>query len=192
MADDALAHVGERLKLLRVAGGMTLASLSELTDISVSTLSRLESGLRKPTLELLLPIARVHAVALDDLVVGPRDDDPRVHQVPFHRHGSTFIPLTRHPAGIKAYKQIIPGSPQPAEVRQGTHEGYDWIYVLSGRLHLKLGEHSVLLSAGEVAEFDTRVPHGLASAGPEPVEILNLFSDQGERAHVRASTSRPA
>jgi hypothetical protein len=46
-----------------------------------------------------------------------------------------------------------------------------------------------VLAAGEAAEFDTRVPHGFAASGPEPVELLSLFGPQGERMHVRA---RPA
>ncbi|HEX3567650.1 MAG TPA: cupin domain-containing protein, partial [Acidimicrobiales bacterium] len=67
-----------------------------------------------------------------------------------------------------------------------THEGYEWLYVLQGRLRLVLGEHDLVLTAGEAAEFDTRVPHWFANAGSEPVEFLSLFGPQGERMHVRA------
>ncbi len=169
---------------------MTLTQLSETTGISVSTLSRLESGHRKPTLELLLPLAQAHDVPLDDLVHAPEAADPRVDQRPFVRHGMTFVPLTRHSGGLQAYKQIIPGCTDSGVPEQRVHDGYDWMYVLHGRLRLVLGNHDLILSAGEVAEFDTRVPHGCGSAGPEPVEILCLFGPQGERIHVRATTSR--
>ena len=60
----------------------TLAALSAATGISVSTLSRLESGQRRPTLELLLPLARAHGVQLDELVGAPPTGDPRVHLRP--------------------------------------------------------------------------------------------------------------
>ena len=66
--DTVLDGVGPRLRELRQERDLTLAELSEGTGISVSTLSRLESGQRKPTLELLLPLARVHQVQLDELV----------------------------------------------------------------------------------------------------------------------------
>ncbi|CAM5639410.1 hypothetical protein SHIRM173S_04738 [Streptomyces hirsutus] len=46
-----------------------------------------------------------------------------------------------------------------------THEGYEWLYVLSGKLRLVLGEHDVVLTAGEAAEFNTRVPHAFGSRG---------------------------
>ena len=188
MDKDVLSGVGPRLRALRQERGTTLADLSESTGISVSTLSRLESGQRRPTLELLLPLARAHQVPLDELVDAPATGDPRVHARPIKRGDSTYIPLSRRPGGLQAYKQIIP--PRPNRVPEPkTHEGYEWLYVLSGRLRLVLGEHDLILSAGEVVEFDTQVPHWFDNPGPEPVEVLSLFGPQGERFHVRA---RPA
>ncbi|SFC89819.1 helix-turn-helix domain-containing protein [Streptomyces aidingensis] len=193
--DDELAGVltavGPRLRALRLARGTTLAQLGESTGISASTLSRLESGQRRPTLELLLPLARAHGVPLDELVGAPATGDPRVHPRPFTQYGRTFVPLTRYLGGLHAYKIIIPAR-RPADAtrpEQSVHEGYEWLYVLSGRLWLALGEHDLVLAAGEAAEFDTRTPHGFANPGERPVEFLSLFGAQGERMHVRA---RPA
>ncbi|MEV6805952.1 XRE family transcriptional regulator [Streptomyces sp. NPDC051132] len=186
--DDVLAEVGPRLRRLRKDRQVTLAALSEATGISVSTLSRLESGLRKPSLELLLPIAQAHQVPLDELVGAPPVGDPRVRAKPIKRHGRTLFPLTRQPGGLQAYKVVEP--PRTAEPDPRTHEGYEWLYVLSGRLRLVLGRHDVVLSPGEAAEFDTRVPHWFGPAGEGPVEFLSLFGPQGERMHVRARPAR--
>ncbi|WP_454326608.1 helix-turn-helix domain-containing protein [Streptomyces glaucescens] len=182
--DDVLAGVGPRLRRLRKEREVTLSALSEATGISVSTLSRLESGLRKPSLELLLPIAQAHQVPLDELVGAPPVGDPRVRAKPVTRGGRTHWPLTRQPGGLQAFKVLEPQRRQEPDPR--THEGYEWLYVLSGRLRLVLGEHDVVLSAGEAAEFDTRVPHWFGSTGEGPVEFLSLFGPQGERMHVRA------
>jgi len=103
----------------------------------------------------------------------------------------TFVPLTRRPGGLQAYKITIPPHSPAGEPDQQVHEGYDWFYVLSGRLRLILGEHDLILTAGEVAEFDTRTPHWLGNPGPDPTEILALFGPQGERLHVRVGP-RPA
>ncbi|HEX2316451.1 MAG TPA: helix-turn-helix transcriptional regulator [Thermomonospora sp.] len=189
--DDAPAGVGPRLRGLRRARGMTLTDLSRATGISVSTLSRLESGQREPTLKHLMPLARAHRVTLDELV-GADTGDPRVHPKPFKRHGQTWIPLTRYLGGLHAYKQIldVPAEPRTGRPPQGQHEGYEWLYVLSGKLLLALGEHDLVLTAGEAAEFDTRVPHGVANAGDRPVEWLALYGAQGERMHVRARPRR--
>ncbi|AIJ17247.1 helix-turn-helix domain-containing protein [Streptomyces violaceoruber] len=185
--DDVLAGVGPRLRQVRKEREVTLAALSEATGISVSTLSRLESGLRRPSLELLLPIARAHQVPLDELVGAPPVGDPRVRARPVVRHGRTHWPLTRQAGGLQAFKVLEPQRREEPDPR--THEGYEWLYVLSGRLRLVLGEHDVVLSAGEAAEFDTRVPHWFGSTGEGPAEFLSLFGPQGERMHVRA---RPA
>jgi transcriptional regulator with XRE-family HTH domain len=174
-----------RLRALRQQRGTTLADLSAATGISVSTLSRLESGRRRPNLDLLLPLARAHGVPLDDLVGAPPTGDPRVHLRPLTRHDRTIVPLTRRPGGVQAYKIIIPAcrEPQPPDPR--VHEGYEWMYVLNGKLRLVLGPQDLVLAPGEAAEFDTRMPHWFGSSDCEPVEFLVLFGRQGERAHLR-------
>jgi transcriptional regulator with XRE-family HTH domain len=182
--DPVLDGVGPRLRALRRRRGGTLAGLSEATGISVSTLSRLESGGRKPTLELLLALARAYQVPLDELVGAPAPGDPRIRARPLRRNGRTLIPLTRQPGGIRAYKMLAPAGEPVGELR--SHEGYEWMYVLSGRLRLRLGEHDFVMKPGEAAEFDTRTPHWFGSAGPEPAELLILFGPQGEHIHVRA------
>jgi transcriptional regulator with XRE-family HTH domain len=187
--DDVLESVGPRLRALRTDRDLTLAAVSATTGVSVSTLSRLESGQRRPTLELLLPLARAYQVALDDLVDAPPTGDPRVRQSPFEHDGVTMVPLTRQSGGLQAYKQTFPPRSSSQDMEQKTHEGFEWLYVLSGRMRLLLGEHDVTLSAGEVAEFDTRTPHAVTNPGPEPAEVLTLYGPQGERIHVRA---RPA
>ncbi|GHB61610.1 hypothetical protein GCM10010347_34770 [Streptomyces cirratus] len=185
-----ITAVGPRLRALRRRRGTTLAQLSEATGISLSTLSRLESGQRRPTLELLLPLARAHRVALDDLVGAPDTGDPRIRPRPFVRHGCTYVPLSRDFGGVHAFKQILPPrDPSQPLPEPKVHEGYEWLYVLSGRVRLLLGEHDLVLTAGEAAEFDTRTPHAFFNAGPQPAEFLSLFGPQGERIHVRA---RPA
>ncbi|WP_230211308.1 helix-turn-helix domain-containing protein [Streptomyces kaniharaensis] len=192
MADDAdfenvLNTVGPRLRALRRERGTTLAKLAAATGISLSTLSRLESGQRKPTLELLLPLAREYRVPLDELVGAPATGDPRIHPRPVTRNGQTIVPLTRHLGGMHAYKHIMPpGHGAGPEPELKVHEGYEWLYVLSGRLRLMLGTHDLVLAAGEAAEFDTRTPHAFGNAGSQPVEFLSLFGPQGERIHVRA------
>jgi transcriptional regulator with XRE-family HTH domain len=188
--DQVLLKVGPRLRALRQQHDMTLADLSAATGISVSTLSRLESGQRRPNLELLLPLARAHRVPLDELVGAPATGDPRIHAQPYRRNGISFLPLTRQPGGLQAYKLVIPATRAKRTPDLQVHEGYEWLYVLSGQLRLVLGEHDLVLRAGEAAEFDTRAPHWFDRAGAESVELLTLFGPQGERMHVRARPTK--
>ena len=183
--EQALATVGQRLRSLRQDRGTSLAEVSAVTGISVSTLSRLESGQRRATLELLLPLAGAYQVSLDQIVTEPVAD-PRVRPSSFRRHGMTYYPLNRKPVGLQAYKLVIPAGSSRRVPDPRSHEGYEWLYVLDGRLRLVLAEHDVVLAQGEAAEFDTRVPHWFGAAGPDAVELLSLFGPQGERVHVRA------
>jgi transcriptional regulator with XRE-family HTH domain len=183
----ALDQVGPRLKRLRTQRGATLTGVAAATGISKSTLSRLETGQRRPSLELLLPLAQIYKVPLDDLVGAPEVGDPRIRLKPQRVKGRTVIPLTRQPGGMQAWKIVIPTSKVRPELR--AHEGYEWLYVLSGRMRLVLGDHDLVLGPGEVVEFDTQVPHWFGSTGDQPAEILSLFGRQGERMHVRATSS---
>ncbi|MEU5160508.1 XRE family transcriptional regulator [Streptomyces sp. NPDC020875] len=188
---DVLDTVGPRLRALRRARGITLADLATATGVSESTLSRLESGGRRATLELLLPLARAYDVPLDDLVGAPRTGDPRIHLKPVHRYGMVFVPLSRRPGGTQAFKMIIPARPDSLEPTPQTHEGVEWLYVLNGRLRLVVGDRDLTLSAGEAAEFDTSIPHWLSSRDGATVELLILFGPQGTRAHLRTTPHTP-
>jgi transcriptional regulator with XRE-family HTH domain len=181
---DVLAQVGPRLRRLRERRGVTLTALAAQTGISKSTLSRLESGQRKPRLELLLPLAEAHHLPLDELVGAPRIGDPRVRTQARTRNGRLVYPLTQQSSGLAVWKVVIP--PQQ-ERKLRTHAGYEWLYVLSGEMRLILGEHDITMRPGEVAEFDTRVPHWFGPAGDERVEILSVHGSHGERMHVRAA-----
>lgn len=184
---QTLADVGPRLRRLRTDAGRTLAEVGAATGISVSTLSRLESGGRKATLELLLPLAEHLGVGLDELVRPPRQS---VQKKPGARRrgwkGMTYFPLSSAPGGLRAYKQVLdPGAGEDSD-EQNVHEGYEWVYVMSGRLRLRLGDDDFEISAGEAAEFDTRLPHRVSNPGQRPTEVLVVFGIQGERMHVRA------
>lgn len=190
--DATLDAVGPRLKAFRLERQITLADLATQTGISTSTLSRLEAGLRRPTLEQLLPLAKAYALTLDELVDAPPTGDPRINLRAIKGWGgATVLPLTRRVGGIQAYKFVLPRGDDAVEPELRTHDGYDWVYVLDGTLRLVLGEHDLRLRPGEAAEFDTRTPHWFGATGDGPVEYLSLMGKQGERAHIRASPRPP-
>jgi transcriptional regulator with XRE-family HTH domain len=178
-ADDlasVLDGIGPRVRAARRARRLTLDAVAAATGITTSTLSRLETGRRRPTLELLIPLADTLHVALDDLVAPPSTGDPRVHLRPTRRpRGDVIVPLTPHPGRVKAYKQIL----APRELQLVTHPGDEWLYVLSGRLRLVVGEDDRVLRAGEIAEFDTGTPHWFGPADDHVVELLHLTRRDG-------------
>ncbi len=181
--DPALDQVGARLRAARHRAGLTLGELAARTGVSASTVSRLESGKRQASLELLVPLTRQLGVTLDDLVAADAPD-PRIRQTPVRRHGLLIVPLTPQHAPVRTYKITYPATARlPAE---RVHDGYEWLYVLHGRLRLRVGGREVVLSRGEAAEFDTRTPHAMAAVGGRPAEVLSIFNEDGARIHTLA------
>ncbi|MET8402731.1 XRE family transcriptional regulator [Streptomyces sp900116325] len=186
---DTLAAMGPRLRAAREHRGATLTGVSCATGISPSTLSRIETGRRKPTLEVVLQLAKEYGVSLDELAgtVLAADPGPRASALQRFGDDKAVLPLTRYVGGLHAHKHVLPAVEEPpARPRQVSHDGYEWLCVLYGRLWLALGHQDLVLAAGDVAEFDTRTPHGVANAGPGgPVEYLIMFGPQGERLRPR-------
>lgn len=182
--DAALAQIGPRLRAARQRRGLTLEELSTLAQISPSTLSRLESGKRQANLELLLPLTRALRMGIDDLVPSAIAD-PRVRQATTVREGRTTVRLSPPNSPVHTFKIRYARPAQPDRMR--VHDGYDWVYVLSGRLTLLLDDQTFILEAGEAAEFDTRVPHSMGSTDGEPAEVLSIFGPEGERVHTATS-----
>jgi transcriptional regulator with XRE-family HTH domain len=180
----ALKQVPGRLKRIRTERELTLTGVAQATGISKSTLSRLETGQRRPTLELLLALSHTYRVPLDYLVGAPEEGDPRVQFKPGRVKGRTVVPLTRQPDGMQAWKIVIPTSKVIPEPR--AHAGSAWFYVLSGRMRFLLGDQDWVLGPGEAASFDATVPHWFGSTGDEPAEILSIFGRPGERITVRS------
>jgi transcriptional regulator with XRE-family HTH domain len=182
--DDVQARVSGRLRALRTERGLTLAEVAERAGMDASTLSRLESGARRLTLDHLPVLARALGVRADDLLGAPPVEDPRVRTKPKIRDGMTFWELHRHPEGPAphAFKIRLPADRREPILRE--HEGRDWVYVLSGRVRLVLGDEEYVLQPGEAVDFDTRTPHWIGVVDG-PAEIIGIFGPQGEQVHVR-------
>lgn len=178
---DELNSLGPRLRAARQERGWTLDTLAEQAGMSPSTLSRLEAGKRQASLELLLPLTRQLGLRIDDLLETP-GRDPRVRRRAVERDGMIIAPLTRDASEVRAFK-ITYRSGAPERGLQ-THVGHEWVYVLSGRLHLALGEQELVLGRGEAAEFDTLTPHRMRAEGPRDAEVISIFNAAGEHIHL--------
>ncbi|MGO3887000.1 MAG: helix-turn-helix domain-containing protein [Mycetocola sp.] len=175
--------VGQRLRDARHAANLTLDELSTRARISPSTLSRLESGKRQATLDLLVPLTGVLGISLDDLV-RQQNTDPRVQRPVIKKDGHIIAPLTREQSPVQSYKITYPPRTELPELR--THEGYEWLYVLSGRLRLRVGDSELVLTSGEAAQFDTRLPHAMSADGSRPAQVISMFNEAGDQMHVHA------
>ena len=180
-----LDGVGPRLRRSGSSARPTLTDLAEETGISVSTLSRLESGQRKPTLELLLPLARAHRSRSTSSSTPPRPATRGCarSRCPPRAHVHLADPPPRRAAVLQDGHAAVDDAPPPT---LRTHEGYEWLYVLSGRMRLLLGTRT---SRSSPARWSSSTPvrrTGSATPVPTPAEVLAIFGPQGERMHVRS------
>jgi transcriptional regulator with XRE-family HTH domain len=184
--DDVDARVRRRLRELRTQHGLTLEDVATRADIDVSTLSRLESGKRRLALDHLPRLASALSVTTDELMRAPEAEDPRVRGASHTAHGVTYWPLTRGgPAGgLHAFKIRVSMRRRTPPDELPVHDGQEWLYVLSGKLRLLLGDRDFTIEPGEAVEFSTWTPHWFGVVDG-PVEAIALFGPHGERMHVR-------
>ena len=187
ISDDFDLRVRQRLRQLRTQRGLTLEDVATRSSIDVSTLSRLEAGKRRLALDHLPRLAAALSVSTDELLRAPEAEDPRIRGASHTHNDVTYWPLTRHgPAGgLHAYKIRIDARRRTPPAELPVHEGQDWMYVLSGRLRLILGEKDFVIKSGEAVEFSTWTPHWFGVID-EAVEAITLFGVHGERIHLHS------
>lgn len=178
--------VRTRLRSLRNALGLSLDELAARANLSPSTISRVETGKRTISLDILLPLAMALQVGLDVLLDVRSDEDVVIRPAPNNSGDRTTWMLSRPTASMIAVKVRI--EPTRRTERQRVHPGHDWFFVISGRVRLSLGEREITVQAGESAEFSTMTPHALAAIDG-PAELIMIFDRDGQRAHVHHETA---
>lgn len=172
--------VRTRLRSLRTTLGLSLDDLAGRANLSASTISRVETGKRTISLDVLLPLADALHVSLDALLDVRSDDDVVIRPVPTTATGTTTWMLGRATGSTIAIKVRVEPAPMP---EQRVHPGHDWFFVIEGRVRLALADREIMVETGEAAEFATMTPHAF-TAVDGPAELIMIFDRDGQRAHV--------
>jgi transcriptional regulator with XRE-family HTH domain len=172
-----------RIRGVRAARGWSLDDLAARCYLSPSTLSRIETGHRRISLDQLSSIARALGTTIDQLVESVDDDDVVIRPQRDAARGITTWLLSREPGphGMTVAKMRITRS-APGELK--VHPGQDWFTVLSGTIVLLLGDRTITVEAGQAAGFSTMIPHAFAAHGG-PAEVLAILDHDGQRTHLR-------
>jgi transcriptional regulator with XRE-family HTH domain len=184
---DLDALVRQRIRGLRMSLGWSLDELAERSYLSPSTLSRIETGHRRIALDQLTPIARALGTTLDQLVESADDADVVIRPHRDEARGMTTWLLSRTgaPQGVTIAKLRVT---RKVPDRLRVHPGRDWFTVLSGTIVLRLNERTILVQAGEAAEFSTMEPHAFGALDG-PAEMLCILDHDGTRTHLGPSSS---
>jgi transcriptional regulator with XRE-family HTH domain len=178
--------VRTRLRSLRNTLGLSLDEVAARASLSPSTISRVETGKRTISLDILLPLATALQVGLDALLDVRSDEDVVIRPVPDSSGERTTWMLSRPTGKTIAVKLRI--EPTRKAQEQRVHPGHDWFFVIAGRVRLSLGEREITVQAGEAAEFTTMTPHAFAAIDG-PAELIMIFDRDGQRAHVHHETA---
>lgn len=188
MSDDIEQLVRTRLRSLRTTMGYSLDELARRSNLSPSTISRVETGKRTISLDVLVPLAGALHVDLDALLSQDADEDVVIRPAPSRAHGHTTWLLSRPTAGRLAVKMRIEPARRSRPVEQKVHPGHDWFFVMDGRVRLHLGQREIVVERGEAAEFATMTPHAI-EAVDGPAELIMIFDRDGQAAHVHRADS---
>ncbi|CAL9283573.1 hypothetical protein SUDANB66_00740 [Streptomyces sp. SudanB66_2053] len=171
---EALPAVAPQLRALRRRASLTLEAAARQAGLSPAHLSRLETGQRQPSLPMLLSLARIYGTTVSELLgesAADRDAVVRAGDMePTAAGGWTYWQAGAAGRGMQALRVHVPHGSQGDIVR--VHPGEEWLYVLNGRLRLRLGDTLHRLSPGDSAHFDSLTPHRIAAEDAGGVELL--------------------
>ncbi|NEB81232.1 helix-turn-helix transcriptional regulator [Streptomyces sp. SID14478] len=169
-----LPTVAPQLRSLRRRAALTLEVAARSAGLSPAHLSRLETGQRQPSLPMLLALARIYGTTVSELLgETPADRDAVIRARDMEATeagGWTYFQAGAPARGMQALRVHVPHGSQGDIVR--VHSGEEWLYVLEGRLRLRLGDTSYRLDPGDSAHFDSLTPHRIAAADPGGAELL--------------------
>jgi transcriptional regulator with XRE-family HTH domain len=180
--------VRTRLRSLRTTLGLSLDELAARTNLSPSTISRVETGKRTISLDILLALATALQVDVDALLDVRGDDDVVIRPTPSSSGTRTTWMLSRPTGSTVAVKMRL--EPTREAAAQRVHPGHDWFFVTEGRVRLSLGERELTVETGQAAEFATMTPHAVAAVDG-PAELIMIFDRDGQRAHVHHDPDDP-
>ena len=186
-AQRALASIGDNLRAIREAQGLTLDQAADLSGLSKSHLSRLESSERQPSVSALLALAEAFGVSVGTLFGDAQRSSPITVSPPDRpttsSNGLTIAACSGYTGSsvLDALTLVIKSDrPAPTPAR---HPGEEWLYVLAGTLRLEYDGEDHVLAPGTAAHFNAEVPHRLA-AEKGTVEVLMVAARPVRNLHA--------
>ncbi|MEM6988298.1 MAG: cupin domain-containing protein [Pseudomonadota bacterium] len=186
--DAALSQLGDDLRGLRRAQGLTLEDLASASGKSVSFISKIERGQARPSVTTLQDLAGALGVPVGWFFEtdGPAPADERPHVVRAHRRrklsysglsSTAYMGFEDHllSAGLDGQLALglstyAPGGSTGDDLY--THAGEEAGLVLSGEIDLHLGDEVFRLQAGDSFSFSASTPHRYCNPGSTQAQIV--------------------
>ncbi|MBR4673116.1 MAG: helix-turn-helix transcriptional regulator [Victivallales bacterium] len=181
-------EVGAKIKGLRELRGVTLEELSERCGLAADQIEKIESGMVTTSLTPLLKIARGLGVRLGTFLDDTELSEPVVTRAkagnveavrfagPTDREGLEFHALAANKRDRNMEPFVIDVHPaMDNKFILSSHEGEEFIYVLSGALEINYGKNTYHIEAGDSIYYDSIVPHHVHAADGKETRILAVI-----------------
>jgi transcriptional regulator with XRE-family HTH domain len=175
--------IGENIRKFRARAGLTLAVAAEKSNLSKSTLSKIERGQISPPISTLIRIAKALAVPISEFFIEEGENSPyvmtRKHKGQLLiRDGSKFgysyeaLAIGKRDKYVEPFLITINPHDPPGKFH---HSGQEFIYMLSGGMNFTIGQETFALKAGDSLYFDSSQVHQTRVAGKHPAQFLCVF-----------------
>ena len=184
---DIVVNVGERVKNVRENRGLSLQDISLRTDIDVSTLEQIEAGTIAPPLGSVIKLAKALEMKMGYFISGEED---RAYTIVRHNdrkvvsrydsqtgkyYGYEYESLAPHKKDRHMEPFLVTLEPADTEEERSTHDGQEFIWVLQGKMEVRLGGEIHILEPGDAIYYDSTVPHLVKCHGTETTKILAVL-----------------
>jgi len=181
------AELGRRVKLERLAKGMTLKQVADGSGMSPTHISEIERGRTSPTVGALLRISRalgkpatyfVEEERLPSVSV-VRKHERAHHKVTEDGKGVAEVDFltTGIPAGRLRVLEVTDLESRPMETEP--HEGEEIVVVTTGRVRAFIGDEEFELDEGDCIQFRASLDHRIERLGEGPVRLLWVTASEG-------------
>lgn len=178
--------LGEKVSTIRESRSMTVEQLAERADLAPELVNKIESGALIPSLSPLIRIARSLGVRLGTFLDDQEHVGPVVSRSGAHEHvvrfsgrdksaasDLDFFSLAANKAGRHMEPFLIDIHPLSAEgPKPSTHEGEEFLFVLSGEVEVVYGKDTYTLKTGDSMYYDSIVPHHVHAAGKQEARVV--------------------
>lgn len=182
---DKEMKIGERIRSLRKAKGLSIAEVAEQSGISESTINGIERHMISPPLGNIVSLATVLGISVGEFF-GESGDSPYCIVRSDDRKTVSRFNSTDGKSGGYSYQSlgykkknrhmepflvtINPTESQQNEPNQ--HIGEEILFVLEGKVEIKLLDKTEILKPGDSIYYDSTVPHVVSCYGNEPATML--------------------
>lgn len=180
-------YVGERVKKLREAQGLSLEQVCKLTGLPAAQLRAIEEGDSVPAIGVVIKLSRVLGSRMEGLLHGGevvsealticRSGESLVREQGDTEQGYSYKSLTRPgTAGHLMQPFLLSFDPNCAPGSPISHDGQEFVFVLDGEIELFYDGQSYRLSRGDSAYLDASRPHTFHGLGDKLAQMMAVVS----------------